>query len=182
VGRLVERAGEQGVRGFPRLEDLLGAHEHGLRQLGDGGRSVELTRQRLGDGSEREDQVLELAWDAQAPGPVAQVAAQLAQDGRHRERRELRPALGVESIDRLHQAEARDLHEILTRVVASAKTRREPVGQRHELLDQGVPRAGVPAPPRVDESCLPADLAHAPADPRFASCRAGVIRITSQAR
>jgi hypothetical protein len=156
---LVERATELAVAGLAGVEDCLGADAHALRQFVDRGRSLKLTRQRFSDGSERDDQVLLGAGDVQPPGPVAQVSAQLTGDGRHRERAEPLPALGIKSIDRLHEAEARDLNQIVGRSPARPKTPRERPRQWQVLLDQGGPFARIAAPPRVGQSKLPAAAA-----------------------
>jgi hypothetical protein len=44
---------------------------------------------------------------------VAEVALDLAMDGRHRVGRERDPAVGVEAVDGLHEAEARDLEDVV---------------------------------------------------------------------
>ena len=69
------------------------------------------------------------------PG-VAEVALQLAQDRGHRVGREGRPAGGVEAVDRLHEPDAGDLHEVVEGLVGALVAARELARERQEALDQ----------------------------------------------
>src|SRR6185312_9631950 len=67
---------------------------------------------------------------------VAEVTQQLADDRRLGERREAVPALGVETVDGLDQAERGDLHEVVERLVAAAIAACERARERQVLGDQ----------------------------------------------
>ena len=58
------------------------------------------------------------------PAAVAEVALELAGDGRRRERRELQPAIGLEPLDRLEQTDERDLAQVVGRLAAVRETPR----------------------------------------------------------
>ena len=58
-------------------------------------------------------QLLHPAGHAHRPPAVAEVALELADDGGRRERRELEAAIGFEALDRLEQADERDLAQIV---------------------------------------------------------------------
>jgi hypothetical protein len=70
------------------------------------------------------------------PGGVAEVAPQLAQDGRHREARERSSATGVPPVRRLHESDRGDLDEILERLRAMAIADRKCACERKVALDQ----------------------------------------------
>src|SRR6202000_903226 len=74
--------------------------------------------------------------DVRSPAGVAEMALELADDGRDRKRAELDPAVGIETVDRAEQAEVGDLHEILQRLVRAVVTPGEAAGHRGELLEQ----------------------------------------------
>ena len=97
------------------------------RQLGD--RPVDL-----------EGELLEVARHADGPRPVAEVALELAEDRRDGVAREGDVALGVEAVDRLDQAERRDLDEVLQRLLGALVATRELAGERQEALDQRLAR------------------------------------------
>ena len=69
------------------------------------------------------------------------MALELAEDGRDGERRERRLARGVEAVDRLQQAERRDLDQIVELLAAALVAARELARERqealHELLARG---------------------------------------------
>jgi hypothetical protein len=66
------------------------------------------------------------------------VSLELAGDRRYGERRERKPALGIEAVDRLQQAEARDLEEIVEGRLTALVTMREPPCERQVPLDQEI--------------------------------------------
>ena len=72
-------------------------------------RAAELLGEDLRRAAHRERALLEVARHVERPALVAEVALQLAEDRRRGVARELRPAAGLEAVDRLDQAEARDL-------------------------------------------------------------------------
>jgi hypothetical protein len=78
------------------------------------------------------------------------VTLQLAQHGRRRIAGELRASTGVEAVDRLDQTEARDLQQIVERLVRVGVTSREVARQRQEQLRELLARGPV-APAVVAE-------------------------------
>ena len=87
----------------------------------------------------RERALLEVARHVQRPALVAEVALELAEDGGRGVARELRAAAGLEAVDGLDQAEARDLEQIVERLVGVAVAQREIAGQRQEALHELFP-------------------------------------------
>ena len=55
------------------------------------------------------------------------------------------PALGVEAVDRLHEADAGDLHQVVERLVGALVAARELARERQEALDQLLARGRVAA-------------------------------------
>ena len=99
--------------------------------------------------------LLEGARQPQLPDPVAEVAAKLAEDRRRRVGDEAVAALGVEAVERLDQAEARDLDQVLELLGGAAVAKREGARQGQEAPDQlllkrgsRVSRSGGEARPR----------------------------------
>ena len=77
------------------------------------------------------------------------MATKLAEDRRRRVGGEGDTALGVEAVERLDEAEARDLDQVLERLAAAAVARSEPPDERHEaarelLADDGIAGAREP--------------------------------------
>jgi hypothetical protein len=93
----------------------------------------------------------------QRPALVAEVALQLSEDGGGGVARELRPATGLEAIDGLDQAEARDLEQVVERLVGVGVAKREVAGQRQEALDELLPRDQIAVVVVADEQ-LPLGL------------------------
>ena len=90
------------------------------------------------DVAEPEVEFLRAARHAYRPRLVAEVALELAFDGRGRERRELEPAIGIEAFDRFQHAEVGDLQEVVERLAAVGEPAREMRRQRLVRLDQFV--------------------------------------------
>ena len=88
-------------------------------------------------------QLLEVARDADRPALVAEVALDLAEDRRHRERRERRLAGRVEAVDRLQQPERRDLDQVVELLAAALVAAGELARQRQEPRDERLARGGV---------------------------------------
>ena len=74
------------------------------------------------------------------PARVAQVPLQLSVDRRHGVARKRSAAAMVEALDGLHEAHARDLHQVVGRLAAPAVAQREPAGHRQEARRRA-PRA-----------------------------------------
>jgi hypothetical protein len=77
------------------------------------------------------------------PARVSEVALQLAEDGRHGVGREGRAAGRVEAVDRLHEADRGDLHEVVERLVGPLVAACQLARQGQEALDQLLARGGV---------------------------------------
>src|SRR6478752_6090628 len=101
------------LRGVHRLQDLLVARLDALSDLLNG-RSVSQLRgqlrRRLLD---LQDALLDVARNVDGPPTVPEVALQLSEDRGDREGGEGGAALRVEPIDRLHEPDAGDLHEVV---------------------------------------------------------------------
>lgn len=93
-------------------------------------------RERLHRRADAELNLLGAPWHPHGPGVVAEVPADLAHDGRHRERQERRAAADVEPVGGLHQAEARDLQQVVEDLTASGELARDVLGQRKTPPDQ----------------------------------------------
>ena len=93
---------------------------------------VSLSR-ALGD---LELQLLHAARHAHRPGLVAEVALDLAEHRRRRVGREAHLAVEVEAVDRLHDPDAGDLHEVVERLAAAGVAAGQRARQRQHLLRQ----------------------------------------------
>ena len=58
-------------------------------------------------------QLLQASRQPKVPDVIAEMASELAEDRRHGVGRERQTARRIESIDRLHETEARHLHEVV---------------------------------------------------------------------
>jgi hypothetical protein len=92
------------------------------------------------------------------------VAPELAEDGRRRERAERRTALRVESLDRLQEADRRDLDEILVGDSAVAVTVREVMGDTEVPLDEIVAQGAIPGALIREEVGIAVGHIHGPMD------------------
>ena len=80
-------------------------------------------------------ELLDRARDADGPAEVAEVALDLAEDRRDGERGERQPAVRVEALDRLQQAERGDLFDVLALWTGEITTG-EVTGERKKTLDE----------------------------------------------
>ena len=101
-----------------RLDDLVLVDARLLGELGDRRRAAEVGGRGLDRPRELQAQLLHPPRDVEGPGAVAEVALDLADDRRHRVRRELHAALDVEALDREHEPDRADLDEVLERLAA----------------------------------------------------------------
>ena len=99
-------------------------------------RAAEVARHLLGDAVHAHRQLLQVARHAHRPAAVAEVALELAEDRRHCERRERGVAARLEPVDRLQQAQRRDLDEVVERLAAALVAPRELPRERQEALDE----------------------------------------------
>ena len=102
--------------GVERLDHLLRRAGERLGELVDGRRATELRRQAFGLAAHRQRPLLEVARDVHAPSLVAEMALELAHDRRRGVARELLAELGLESIERVQQAERCDLNKVVERL------------------------------------------------------------------
>ena len=77
------------------------------------------------------------------PAEVAEVALELTENRRHRERGEGGPALGVEAVDRLDEAQAGDLEKVVERLSRAGVPSGELARQGQEAGYELVARAAV---------------------------------------
>jgi hypothetical protein len=83
-------------------------------------------------------EVLQVPRHAHSPALVAEMALDLAEDRGDGVAGQARVAVGVEAVDRLHQAQRSHLHEVVGRLVDGAVALGEPDGERHVAHDQPV--------------------------------------------
>ena len=75
----------------------------------------------------------------QRPALVAEVSLELTQDRRRGVARELRAAAGLEAVDCLDEAEARDLKQVVERLVGVRVAQRQVTRERQEALGELLP-------------------------------------------
>ena len=145
VGRIAAVRAQRGQRhagvaasDVERLDHLVDRCVDALRQLGDRRRAAEFLGQVGAGGRDRRLQLLRAARHPQQPAEVAEVPLDLAEDRRGGVGRELQPALGVEAVDRLDQADRADLDQIGQRLVAPGEAPGQVLDQRQVQLDQPV--------------------------------------------
>src|SRR5262249_9737342 len=120
------------------FEDVLLAHTGPSRDLGRGRGAAELLGQRGHGAVELEVGLLHASRHPHRPAAVAEVALQLAEDGRCRERRELEAPFGLEALDGLQEADEGDLAQVVERLPAIRETSREELAQPYVYLDEAV--------------------------------------------
>ena len=140
LGRRHQRLGRVGAARLERLDDLFLLDAGGLGELGDRGRPLELRAQVLDQAREHLVQLLEPARHVDRPGAVAEVALDLADDRRHGVGAEEDPALEVEAVDRLDQADRRDLDQVVELLAAARVAARDRARERQVGLDELVAR------------------------------------------
>ena len=140
---------------FHRFDHVFFPRTRSFRDLSRRRRSSKLLRER-GDGVvELEMQLLDAPGDAHRPPFVAEVALELADDRRRRERRELQAAFGIEALDCLQQPDERDLAEIVQLLAAVLEASREELGKAHVVFDERVAQipitgSAILREPRID--------------------------------
>ena len=125
-----------GRRHLERGEHVLGLEPDALADLGDARRAAQLAGQLLGGGVDPQEVLLQPSWHPHRPGAVAEVAADLAHDGRRRERAELVPQRGIEALDGVDQAQEADLFDVLERLAAVGEPARDEVDEVGVQLDE----------------------------------------------
>ena len=134
-GRL-ERGGLVGARRLERLEDVLLLGADLRADLLDRRLAMEVERELRDRAVDLQRELLQVARHAHRPRAVAEVALDLPEDGRHRIARERDLALEVEAVDRLDQAQARDLEEVVEGLLGALVAARELARERQEALDE----------------------------------------------
>ena len=138
-----ERERRVGAARLERLEHELLLDAGSLGELGNRRRAPELDGLVLDDLRELDVQLLEAARNAHGPALVAEVALDLADDVRRRVRRQLDAAVDVEAVDRLDQADAADLDEVVELLAPVGVAAGERADEREVLLDQLLARGEV---------------------------------------
>src|SRR6185312_11847075 len=136
VVRGVERRGMVGTRGLQSVENVLEIELQVLGQLGHGGRAVETAAEKLLSLLDLDRALLGAARHMDRPAQIAEVALELSEDRRDRERGEGRAAREVIAVDRLDQAEARHLQEVIEGLASSAVAAGQLAGEGEEALDE----------------------------------------------
>jgi len=134
-----------GVGGVHGLDHLLVGDLHRRCDLGDRGGAAERAAQLRGGLVDLEHALLHAPGHVHSPAAVAKVALELAEDRRDSVAREGHPALGVEAVHRLDQADARDLEEVVEGLVGSVVAAGELARQGHEAGDRASRAPGSPA-------------------------------------
>src|SRR6202035_4274302 len=108
--------------------------------------------------------LLRPARHVQRPSRVAEVAAHLAEDRRHGERRERVAPARVVAVKRLQEPERGDLEQVLERLRGTSVAAREAACERHGALHQGF--AGCDVPVALPANEQPARILGAVGDSR----------------
>ncbi len=94
-------------------------------------------------------QLLQPARYADGPGRIAEVPLDLSHDGGQGERHELEPALRIEPVDGLDQADGADLQDVFPRCADVTDARGRVLDHAQVQLDQGVAHVRVLCGPLV---------------------------------
>lgn len=134
---------------------------------------------------ESQAQFLQTPRHPHRPALVTEVALDLAHDRGSRVGRELHPAVRVETVDRLDQADGGDLGEVVQRLAAVAEAAREVLDERQVHADQLVAqlrvlRAAVLQRAQLDEqgACPAAVMGVVPRDRRVVRARHAVLCVS----
>src|SRR5580704_8099597 len=105
-----------GTGGLERVEHVFDAHLEILGQFWHARRTAGLAGQRLLSLFDLERHLLRTTRDVDRPAQVTEVALELAEDCGHGKRRERCSSVRVKAINRLDQAKARYLKQVLERL------------------------------------------------------------------
>src|SRR3954452_17436705 len=136
AARRRQRRGAVGARRLQRLEPVLLREADRLGDLRHGRRAAQVGRELRHLAVDPQRELLQVARHAHRPGAGAEVALDLAEDRRHGVARERHVAAEVEAVDRLHQAQARDLEEVVERLLGARVAAGELAGERQKALDE----------------------------------------------
>src|ERR1700751_1334386 len=87
-------------------------------------------------------EILETARNFDAPPAVAKVSANFTHHCRYGKGNEISPAVDIEPIDGIDQANSGNLHEVLVPLSAISEATRDVLGQRQSPLDDRLALAG----------------------------------------
>src|ERR1019366_5376133 len=122
------------------VDDLLGVELEALGELIGRGRTAPLVGDPLLRIANLQRALLRSARNVHRPAGVAEVAAHLAEDGRHGEGLEGMTAFDVIAVHRLQQAEGGHLEQILERLRRAPVATGQAAGERHETCDERLAR------------------------------------------
>src|SRR4051812_25480587 len=122
------------------------------RQLGDGRRATDSARELALGLLDLEHALLKAARQVDGPASVAEVTLDLAHHGRYRVRGERHPAAGLEPVYGLHEAETRDLQQVLEGLASAQVAPGHLMRERKGPLDQLVANGFVAARAQTPES------------------------------
>ena len=126
-----------------RVDHVLDVELEVLGQLIDRRGATVLAGETLLGVAHLQRALLSAARNVNGPARVAEVAAHLAKDRRHRERRERMTAIGVVSIHGLQQPQRRDLEQILERLRRTSVAACQAACERHVQPYQSFTRGGL---------------------------------------
>jgi hypothetical protein len=142
--------------------------------LGDGGGAADLLGQLGHHLVERQVELLEPAGDPHRPALVAEVALELADDGRRGIGRELDLALQVEAVDGLQQPDGAHLDQVLQRLAAVAEPPRQVLDQGQVQPDQLLAQGRVAGLDEAPEQVLGEPAVHGAVMERGGAVAGGV--------
>ena len=146
LARAVERDRAVGAGGLARLEHLLERARRARWAISPGVAARPSSRASSSlSGLELDRELLQVARHAHRPALVAEVALELAEDGRDGEARERGLAARVEAVDRLQQPERGDLDQVVERLAAALVAAGELARERQEALHELLARELVAA-------------------------------------
>ncbi len=140
----VERDGLVRGRGLHGLQHVLHRRAHGRGDVPRRGRAAEPCRQRAERLAHLQYELLGRPRHVDRPALVPEVALDLAEHRGHRVAGEAVAAVRVVAVDRLDQADAGNLDEVLERLAGVAVAGRELARERHEAHHELVARVEIP--------------------------------------
>ncbi len=121
--------------GHQTLDDFGAVHVEFYGEFARGGRSAQFLRQIGGRRAQSQVQLFQTSRNLDRPAVVPKMPANLAHDGGHRKRDEIRTGFDVEAGDRVHQTDASHLHEVVAWFAAALESAGDVIGQRKAALD-----------------------------------------------
>ena len=146
----VERQRVVAVAHGDRLGDLLLGQLELAGDVGGRGRALQKAAELVGGALYEQEALLQAARHVHGPAGVAEVPAQLAEDGGDGERAEGQTPVGVEPLERVEQADVADLDQVVEPVLAGVVAGGEAADEPLVALDErllGGRVAGLLEPP-----------------------------------